>query len=139
MSDETMGDVCWCGYTRAQHMYGKECPKIIGVFEKKPEAALSREEGVMGNAQQVACGIEAGPLFSLEKKPEGLVAYRKRTTVALAFIAEPFTVVTQEGPMLIAPETVDGWDGGYYVAYPDDGSKPYSIAPSFVRDNYVPA
>lgn len=93
----------------------------------------------MGNAQQVAGGSEDVPIFSLDEKPDGLVAHRKRTTVALAFITTPFMVVTQEGAMLISPGTVDGWDGGYYVAYPDDGSKPYSIAPSFVRDNYVPA
>jgi hypothetical protein len=75
--------------------------------------------------------------FSLDHKPENLVAHRKKTTVLLAFISEPFEVETQEGPMRIAPDTVDDWEDGYFIAYPDDGSKPYSIAPSFVRNNYV--
>ena len=76
--------------------------------------------------------------FTLENKPDNLVAHRKKTTVLLAFIEEPFEVETQEGAMVIGPETVDDWEDGYYVAYPDDGSKPYSISPSFVRNNYVP-
>lgn len=75
--------------------------------------------------------------FSLENKPDHLVAHRKKTTVLLAFVEEPFVVETQEGTMKIGPDTVDDWDNGYYVAYPDDGSKPYPIAPSFVRNNYV--
>jgi hypothetical protein len=40
--------------------------------------------------------------------------------------------------MKIGPDTVDDWDGGYYIAIPSDGSKLYSIAPRFVRDNYEP-
>jgi len=74
--------------------------------------------------------------FTLDNRPENLVSHRKKTIVALAFINEPFTVETQEGEMLISPETVDDWHGGYYVAYPEDGSKPYSISPNFVWDNY---
>ena len=77
--------------------------------------------------------------FSLDHKPENLVVYRKKTTVQLVFVPEPFEVETQEGMMQIGPDTVDDWDEGYYVAYPNDGSKPYSIAPSFVRKNYVEA
>lgn len=76
--------------------------------------------------------------FDLNSKPT-TTPHRKRTTVDLAFVDEPFTVETQEGVMTISPDTVDDWDGGYYLAYPSDGSKPYSIAPKFVRDNYVPA
>lgn len=76
--------------------------------------------------------------FNLDNKPT-TKPHRKRTTVELAFVTEPFTVETQEGAMTISPETVDDWDGGYYVAYPSDGSKPYSISPKFVRENYVPA
>lgn len=75
--------------------------------------------------------------FSIDFKPEDAVTHRKKTTVDLVFVSEPFVVDTQEGPMAITPETVDDWDNGYYVAYPDDGSKPYSIAPKFVRDNYI--
>ena len=75
--------------------------------------------------------------FSLTHRPDALTPHRKKTLVRLAFIDEPFTVETQEGPMKIGPDTVDDWDGGYYIAYPDDGSKPYSISPSFVRENYV--
>jgi hypothetical protein len=75
-------------------------------------------------------------IFSLENKPETIPYYRKKTTVQLLFVAYPFQVETQEGVMTISPQTVDDWDGGYYVAYPDDGSPPYSISPSFVRNNY---
>lgn len=75
--------------------------------------------------------------FSLENRPEGLRPYRKALTVELVFVTTPFYVDTQEGLMRIASDTVDDWDGGYYVAYPSDGTKPYSISPSFVRKNYV--
>ena len=54
----------------------------------------------------------------------------------LALIKEPFKVDTQKGEMVISPETVDDWDDGYYVAYPDDGGKPYTISPAYVRQNY---
>ena len=75
--------------------------------------------------------------YTLSNKPSDIPEYRKSATVQLLFITEPFAVETQEGVMNIGPETVDDWDGGYYIAYPDDGSKPYSISPSFVRKNYV--
>jgi hypothetical protein len=77
-------------------------------------------------------------VFDLTNKPKTR-PYRKKTTVDLSFVPEPFQVDTQEGLLTISPETVDDWDNGYYVAYPSDGSKPYAIAPAFVRDNYVPA
>jgi hypothetical protein len=76
-------------------------------------------------------------IYDLENKPE-TKTYKKKATVDLAFIEEPFMIETQEGRMVISPDTVDDWEGGYYAAYPDDGSKPYSISPKFVRDNYVP-
>ncbi len=76
-------------------------------------------------------------IFSLENKSEYIPRYRKRTTVQLRFVDRSFKVDTQEGVMTISPETVDDWEDGYFVAYPDDGSKPYSISPSFVRENYV--
>ena len=76
-------------------------------------------------------------VFTLENKPYNLVGHRKKTVVFLAFIEEPFEVQTQEGPMVIGPDTVDDWEDGYYIAYPEDGSKPYAISPSFVRNNYV--
>lgn len=76
-------------------------------------------------------------VFTLHNKPECL-PYRKKTTVDLCFMNEPFEVETQEGTLIIAPDTVEDWDGGYFVAYPNDGSKPYAIAPSYVRSNYVP-
>lgn len=75
--------------------------------------------------------------YSLANKPETR-PYRKRATVELAFITEPFTVETQEGVLTVSPETVDNWEGGYYLAYPSDGSKPYCISPKFVRENYEP-
>lgn len=77
--------------------------------------------------------------FSLSARPGKLERYRKATTVELAFVSEEFIVETQEGNIKIAPHVVEGWEGGYYVAYPSDGSKPYAIAPGFVRDNYVRA
>ena len=76
-------------------------------------------------------------LFTLGNKPKDIPAYRKASTVQLLFVSEPFEVETQEGVVSISPDTVDDWEDGYYVAYPDDGSKPYAISPSFVRKNYV--
>jgi hypothetical protein len=76
--------------------------------------------------------------FNLTHRPE-TAPYRKATITHLAFIAVPFVVETQEGPLTIAPDTVDDWEDGYYLAYPADGSKPYAIAPKYVRENYVPA
>ena len=76
--------------------------------------------------------------FDLKNKP-ATQPYRKKTTVELAFVGEPFTVETQEGVLTISPQTVDDWEGGYYIAYPADGSKPYAIAPRYVRENYDPA
>lgn len=75
--------------------------------------------------------------YTLDNKPNNLGTYRKKTTVDLAFIEEPFYVETQEGLMEISPKTVDDWEDGYYLSYPEDGSKPYSISPSFVRNNYL--
>ena len=77
--------------------------------------------------------------FSLANRPENLTSHRKKTVVHLAFIDEPFRVRSQEGSLEISPDTVDDWDGGYYIAYPDDGSKPYAIAPSYVAQNYAEA
>jgi hypothetical protein len=39
--------------------------------------------------------------------------------------------------MVISPETTDDWEDGYYLVYPSDESPPYSISPSFMRNNYV--
>jgi len=73
--------------------------------------------------------------FDLKNKPP-TQRYRKKSEVELAYIEEPFKVDTQEGEMVITPETVDDWEDGYYIAYPDDGSKPYAISPDYVRKNY---
>ena len=75
--------------------------------------------------------------YTLENRPEGLVEMRKTATIHAVKITEPFYVETQEGLMTISPASVDGWDDGYYIAYPSDGSKPYAIAPAFVNENYV--
>jgi hypothetical protein len=77
--------------------------------------------------------------FTLENRPPDLLDHLKTAIVSLLFMAEPFEVETQEGVQLISPETVDKWEGGYFLAYPGDGSKPYAIAPSYVRENYTPA
>ena len=76
-------------------------------------------------------------IYSQEDKPANMTEYRKRSTIFAYFSKEPFMVDTQEGPMHISPETCDDWDGGYYLAYPSDGSKPYAISPSFMKMNYV--
>ena len=76
-------------------------------------------------------------IFTQKNRPKWLVEMRKTATIKVAFIDEPFNVETQEGVMLISPDTTDDWEDGYYVVYPSDGSKPYSISPSFMRDNYV--
>jgi hypothetical protein len=73
--------------------------------------------------------------FNLDNKPE-TERYQKFGEVDLAFIDSPFEVETQEGILTISPETVDDWENGYYLAYPDDGTKPYAISPSFMRNNY---
>ena len=39
--------------------------------------------------------------------------------------------------MRISPSMTDDWEGGYYLVYTSDGSKPYSISPSFMRNNYT--
>ena len=74
--------------------------------------------------------------YSLQNKPGNIPFFRKKSRVQLLFIDRPFDVDTQEGVMRISPDTVDDWDGGYYVAFPDDGSKPYAIAPAYVKANY---
>ncbi len=76
-------------------------------------------------------------LFSLDNKPDNIPSFRKASTIQLLFVSEPFEVDSQEGRILIAPDTVDDWEDGYYVAYPDDGSKPYAISPSFIKKNYI--
>ena len=77
--------------------------------------------------------------YSLENRPKEFREYLKRTKVRMSFITEPFMVETQEGLMTISPTTVDGWDGGYFIAYPGDGSKPYAIATKHVLDDYIEA
>jgi hypothetical protein len=77
--------------------------------------------------------------YSLSNKPADIPWFRKKTRVQLLFVSEPFEVESQEGVLRIGPDTVDDWDGGYYLAFPDDGSKPYAMAPGFMRANYSPA
>jgi peptidoglycan hydrolase-like protein with peptidoglycan-binding domain len=79
----------------------------------------------------------AGPVrYSLANRPPELPWFRKKTRVQLLFVSEPFEVVTHEGVMRIGPDTVEDWEGGYYIAFPADGSKPYGIAPAYARRNY---
>ena len=75
--------------------------------------------------------------YDLTNRPPWLVEMRKTATIKVMFVNEPFQVDTQEGLMRISPETTTDWEGGYYVVYPSDGTKPYSISPSFMRDNYM--
>jgi peptidoglycan hydrolase-like protein with peptidoglycan-binding domain len=74
--------------------------------------------------------------YSLGNRPPNLPWFRKKTRAQLLFVSEPFEIETQEGVMRINPDTVDDWDDGYYIAFPEDGSKPYAIAPAYVRANY---
>ena len=75
--------------------------------------------------------------YDLGNEPGNTVEMRKTATIRAIFIDQPFQVDSQEGLMRIAPETTTDWEGGYYVVYPSDGTKPYSISPSFMRDNYT--
>jgi hypothetical protein len=76
--------------------------------------------------------------FTINHLPpaEDMRTMQKTATIDVAFVPEPFEVETQEGVLYIHPENVEDWDDGYYVAYPSDGSKPYAISPSFIRENY---
>jgi hypothetical protein len=75
--------------------------------------------------------------YDLGNEPGNTIEMRKEATIQAVFIEEPFDVITQEGRMHICSTTVDDWDGGYWLVYPSDESPPYSISPSFMRDNYV--
>ena len=71
-------------------------------------------------------------------KPTDLDRYTKTATIELQWMDEPFTVRTLEGTTHdVGPETEE-WEEGYWIAWPDDGTDPYPIAPSFVRGNYAP-
>lgn len=75
-------------------------------------------------------------IYNLKNRPNNLTVMRKTSTIAAVFVIEPFVVETQEGVAVISPETVEDWNGGYWLAYPDDGSNPYAISPSFMTENY---
>ena len=77
--------------------------------------------------------------YTLENRPDDLTEYRKTATVFLLWVAEPFEIMTQEGCIGFGPDDCDNWDGGYFVAYPSDGSKPYGISKSFAEKNYITA
>lgn len=74
--------------------------------------------------------------YSLENKPKIMKKFKKKSTIEAVFVSVPFQIVGQEGVQYIAPDTVDDWAGGYYVAYPDDHSKPYPISKKYMEDNY---
>ena len=77
------------------------------------------------------------PVYSIEDRDiMYLRKMRKKSFIEVVFITEPFIVETQEGSIDVNPETVDDWENGYYVAFPDDGSKPYPISAKFIRENY---
>lgn len=62
---------------------------------------------------------------------------KKKGTIYVKWVTEPFQVFTQEGLFTISPDTVKDWADGYYVAYPSDGSTPYAISKSFIESNYT--
>lgn len=74
--------------------------------------------------------------YDLGNEPGNTTEMRKTATIRVIFIEKAFRVDTQEGVMEIGPTLMD-WDGGYYLVYPSDGTKPYSISSSFMRDNYT--
>lgn len=82
--------------------------------------------------------FKPGPIRSIRagQQPNDLPRFRKLTTIALEWVDEPFTVTTMEGSTYLIGENNEHWEGGYWVAWPDDGTDPYPIAPSFVRGNY---
>lgn len=75
--------------------------------------------------------------ITIDDRPESLPEFRKTGTVSLQWLNQPFTIETQEGPMTI-DETTAGWEDGYWVSWPSDGTMPYAISPAFVRENYEP-
>lgn len=76
--------------------------------------------------------------YSLTNKPQGpAFSLKKKTFIRAVFLREPFSVETQEGTLLISPETCKDWDEGYWLAYPSDGSEPYAISPGYMSDNYI--
>lgn len=119
------------GSAYATHRYHEKLARWFREFR-----LLIDEEG-FPEPVATAPAEPAGPVrYSLANRPSGLPWFRKKTRVQLLFVSEPFEVETQEGVMRIDPDNVDDWDGGYYIAFPDDGSKPYGIAPAYVRANY---
>ncbi len=74
--------------------------------------------------------------YNKTERPDELTEYTKRTAIRAAFLTEPFALDTQEGVMTF-DETHDGWQRGYWIAYPDDGSEPYAISSTFMAANYV--
>lgn len=77
-------------------------------------------------------------VYSLTSKPEVTHEMRKTSTIHVAWVNQAFIIRTQEEKIIIDEDT-DGWDGGYYIAYPSDGSEPYAISRSFIESNYVDA
>ena len=75
-------------------------------------------------------------LYTRQEGPptEARVA-RKKTLTRVLFVEEPFAVETHEGVIKI-DESTDGWRGGYWIAWPADGSAPYSISPEYMTSNY---
>jgi len=112
------------------HHYHEKLARWFREFRQLIEA-----EGLPKPVAPVAASL---PRFSRAHRPDGMTWFRKSTRVQLLRMTEPFEVETQEGVLRIAPDTVDDWDGGYYLAFPEDGSKPYAIAPAYVRANYEP-
>lgn len=72
-------------------------------------------------------------------RPDGVPAFRKTALTYFEWRTEPFQVQTMEGTTYVISEDTDAWDGGYFVAWPDDGTDPYPVAKSFVETNYEPA
>ncbi len=78
-------------------------------------------------------------VFSLTNRPDDLKLYKKTGSMWLSWQSEPFQVETDEG-LKTYDENSQGWEGGYYVAYPEKfDSEPYGIPLGFAKKNYIEA
>ena len=77
-------------------------------------------------------------IISAHDRPAELTEWRKTATTFLEWVDEPFQVTTMEGSSYVIDESAEHWENGYWVSWPTDGTDPYPVAPSFVRENYEP-
>jgi hypothetical protein len=85
--------------------------------------------------------MDSYPVYSLTDRPVRLVQHYLKADPSvityLGFVSKPFVLEAAEGPAVISPETVEGWEGGYVISYPPGGEKPSPLSPNTVRADYV--